>query len=117
MSTSLDMPRVEVSISDPWEISSVVATSLHGTAMNFSGNSAIVRLDQPISIDGVALLFAIATPRHADVCFRQSGQPFASNIVLTADEPPPAEDREAATAQAPSVATIGTVSFNSCKSR
>ena len=114
MSTSLDTLQVELAISDPWDVASIVASPLRGAVTQFAGDSVAVRLDEPVSVNGVAMHFAVATPRHAGVHFERSGRAVAANIVLTASERPPLTGRgeyHPAAAQAPFIAAIVTVSF------
>lgn len=114
MNTSLDTLQVELVISDPWDVASIVASPLRGTATQFAGNSVAVRLDEPVSVSGVAMHFAVATPRHAGVQFERSGRLVAANIVLSASEQHPLTglgEYQQAAAQAPFIAAIGTVSF------
>ena len=114
MSASLDTLQAEFSISDPWEVASILASPLRGTVTQFAGDAVAVRLDESVAVNGVAMSFAIATPRHVGVHFERSGRSVAANVVLSACERPPLTglgEYQQAAAQAPFIAAIGTVSF------
>jgi hypothetical protein len=116
MSTSSGKLRAELSISDPWEVASCLSAALHGSVTRFAGDAVLVRLEEPVSINGVVVLSALATPRHVGVTFERSGRSFAANIVLSAREQPyfrgGGESQPAPNVQASSIATIGVVSFS-----
>jgi hypothetical protein len=116
MSTSSGKLRAEISISDPWEVASCLSAALRGSVTRFAGDAVLVRLDEPVSINGVLVLSALATPRHVGVTFERSGRSFAANIVLSAREQPSfsgeGEPQPAPNVHAGSIATIGAVSLN-----
>lgn len=116
MSTSSDKLIAELSISDPWEVASCLTAPLRGSVTRFAGDAVLVRLDEPVKVNGVLMVSALATPRHVGVTFERSGRSFAANIVLSVSEQPSfmgrAASQQAPSVQAQSIATIGAVSFS-----
>jgi hypothetical protein len=114
MTTSMDEFSAELSISDPWDAASCVASPLRGSVLHLSGNSALVRLNEPILICGVLARSALATPRHVGDCFERSSRSVPANIVLSASLVPNLDrlgEVQQAAAPDPFIATMGTVSF------
>jgi hypothetical protein len=109
---------VELSISDPWEVASCVTSPLRGCVVQFGSDSVLLRLDEPILINGILISSARVTPRHVGVNFKRSARSVAANIVLSAGEPSTSGDlgcQQSETVQGPCIAAIGAVSFMECQ--
>jgi hypothetical protein len=104
------MVYAEITISDPWEVASLVTSPMRGTVVHLTGDSIVMTLDNPVPINGVVIHLAYATPRHVGVHFERSGLALPSNILLGASEPP-STDNPATPALSVPVAAIGTVSL------
>jgi len=115
VTTSLDDLRAELSISDPWEIAACIPQPLRVQIVQFADDWATAALTEPILVNGIRVLFALASPRHAGDRFeRGTSRPVPVNIVLSACEVTQANDRrevQKAIASMPYFLTIGDLSL------
>ena len=110
----------ELSISDPWEVASCLASPLLGSVVQSARDSALIRLDEPVLVGGILARSALATPRHVGVGFERSARSVPANIVLSASDATALDCLDAARqamARESCVAAVGAVSFGERNNR